>query len=386
LASPVSRILKTLRLRPNGKAALGAPSAAEEAQIVPRLMDVPANDPLIGYILANPGVIDIDQLDFESEGVQAFRAAGVQIVAPLIHQGQVVGFLNLGPRLSEQEYSSDDRRLLSILASQAAPAVRVAQLVQQQRAEARERERLEQEMRVARVIQQTLLPQEHPDLPGWDISGHYQPARAVGGDFYDYLYLQDGRLGVVIGDVTDKGVPAALVMATTRSMLRSLALQAADPGDVLAMVNDMLNQEIPPNMFVTCLYGILEPASGRFTYANAGHCLPILRTAQGTQELRARGMPLGLMPGMTYEEKEARIGPGEAVLFYSDGLVEAHNPRNEMYGTPRLLQELASPSQPRRGSALFECLLEELADFTGPDWQQEDDVAMILLERLQETP
>jgi serine phosphatase RsbU (regulator of sigma subunit) len=197
------------------------------------------------------------------------------VAIPLVSQGELVGLLNLGPRLSEQDYSTDDRGLLNTLATQAAPAVRVAQLVREQRIQARERERIEQELHVARLIQQTLLPKELPALSGWQLSVYYQPARAVGGDFYDFLQFEDGRLGIVIGDVTDKGVPAALVMATTRSILRAAAHGEASPGQVLERTNDLLHPDIPPKMFVTCLYAILYPASGLLRYGMLAMICPI---------------------------------------------------------------------------------------------------------------
>jgi steroid delta-isomerase-like uncharacterized protein len=159
--------------------------------------------------------------------------------------------------------------------------------------EIRERERIEQELRVARSIQQASLPKEVPTLEGWQMAPFYQPAREVGGDFYDFLELKDGQLGLVVGDATGKGVPAALVMASARSMLRAVA-QASDysPGDVLRRVNDSLVIDIPPNMFVTCFYAILDPESGSLAYANAGHDLPYLCRRGDAEELRARGMPL----------------------------------------------------------------------------------------------
>jgi serine phosphatase RsbU (regulator of sigma subunit) len=149
----------------------------------------------------------------------------------------------------------------------------------------------------------------------------------VGGDFFDFLELEDGRLGLVVGDATGKGVPAALVMSTTCGMLRAVA-QASDysPGEVLLRVNEALSTRIPACMFVTCFYDVLEPSSGSFAYANAGHDLPYVRRGGVADELMARGMPLGLMPGMGYEEMEITLGPGDRVLFYSDGLVEARNP------------------------------------------------------------
>src|SRR5215213_7622628 len=176
------------------------------------------------------------------------------------------------------------------------------------RQEMRERERVEQELRVARIIQEASLPKEVPQLEGWEITPLYRPAREVGGDFYDFFELEDGRVGVVVGDATGKGVPAALVVTATYSMLRAVAqaLRSFAPGEVLAQVNETLLARIPLNMFVTCFYAILEPKSGHLLYANAGHTLPCRKRRNDDQadELSARGMPLGLMSGMTYEEKE----------------------------------------------------------------------------------
>src|SRR5215211_2767692 len=206
--------------------------------------------------------------------------------------------------------------------------------------ELRERERIEQELLVARRIQQASLPKEVPTLEDWQINPFYQPAREVGGDFYDFHLLSEGRLGLLVGDATGKGVPAALVMSTTCGMLQAVS-EASDsssssPGEVLKRVNEALTVRIPPNMFVTCFYAILEPESGSLTYANAGHDLPYLHRNGDAEELRARGMPLGLMPGMSYEEKETILEAGEAALLYSDGLVEAHGPEGDMFGFPRL--------------------------------------------------
>jgi predicted ester cyclase len=199
-----------------------------------------------------------------------------------------------------------------------------------------ERERIEQELQLARSIQQASLPKEVPSLQGWQISPYYHPAREVGGDFYDFHLLSEDRLGVVVGDATGKGVPAAFVMASARSMLRALAQASNSPGEVLRRVNDALVTDIPPNMFVTCFYAILEPESGTLSYANAGHDVPYLWRGGDADELRARGMPLGLMPGMSYEQKEIELDCGQSVFFYSDGLVEAHDPKGEMFGFPRL--------------------------------------------------
>jgi serine phosphatase RsbU (regulator of sigma subunit) len=220
-----------------------------------------------------------------------------------------------------------------------------------------------------------------PKLPGWQIAAHYQPAREVGGDLYDFLAPADGRWGLVIGDATDKGVPAALLMASVRSMIRAAALVMDAPGELLAHVNDLLCADTPPQMFVTCFYALLDPANGRVRYANAGHDLPYLRSDEKVSELRARGMPLGLMPGSRYEEQEVILAPGQDILFYSDGLVEAHNPEREMFGFPRLQALL---SQQGTQTSLIESLREALARFTGEEWEQEDDVTLVILQRMAE--
>ena len=261
------------------------------------------------------------------------------------------------------------------------PGSNLAELAQQRLEQERiERERIEQELRVARSIQQASLPESVPELEGWQITPFYQPAREVGGDFYDFFELPEGRLGLVVGDATGKGVSAALVMASARSMLRAVAQGTEhSPGGVLGRVNDALATDIPPNMFITCFYAILEPESGRLLYANAGHDLPHVRHGDGDAvELRARGMPLGLMPSMSYEEKEIVLRAGEAALFYSDGLVEAHDPMGEMFGFPRLRTLVAEHDDER---SLVDSLLEELYAFVGEGWEQEDDITLLTLRR-----
>ena len=344
-------------------------------------LEIAPNDPIVAYFAGASGVVEIEKLDLDSPALRAMKEADIKVVVPLVSQGELIGLLNLGPRLSQQEYSADDRKLLNDLATQTAPAVQVAQLVRQQQQQAQERERIEQELRVARLIQQTLLPKSLPDLPGYEVAAYYQPAREVGGDFYDFLDLEDGRFGLVVGDVTDKGVPAALVMATTRTLLRASAQRLDTPGEVLRRVNEVIVQDIPPNMFITCLYAILDSETGLLTYANAGLDLPYRRKASagGAEELRATGMPLGLLPGMEYEEKEIVLERGDSVLFYSDGLVEAHDPQREMFGFPRLQGLVAGHRT--GGEAMVNFLLSELSRFTGDEWEQEDDITLVTLER-----
>ncbi len=341
-------------------------------------VDIGPNDPLLAYLQSASGVVDVEELELQSPALEEMKAAGVKLAVPLVSQGELIGVLNLGPRRSEQEYSSDDRKLLDNLAAQAAPALRVGQLVREQQAEAATRQRFEQELEVARLIQQNFLPKQLPELADWQVAAYYRPAREVGGDFYDVIPISEDRIGFVIGDVTDKGVPAALVMAATRSVLRASVQRIVDPGEVLERVNEHLCPDMPEKMFVTCLYGVLDITTGRFLFANAGHDLPYVKTAGGSVELRARGMPLGLMSGMAYEEKEIVLAPGDSLLLHSDGVVEAHSPAGDMFGFPRLKEAVARYPG---GSELIDRVLEDVRDHTGPDAEQEDDITMVTLSR-----
>jgi serine phosphatase RsbU (regulator of sigma subunit)/anti-sigma regulatory factor (Ser/Thr protein kinase) len=339
---------------------------------------IPLEDPLRTVLLSSDGPVEVATLELQSEVVDQLRKAGVELIVPLIGQGELLGALYLGHRLSDQPYSTDDRRLLDSLASRVAPAMKVALLVQEQKAEAKERERIEQELQVAALIQQTLLPKELPTIPGWGIDAFYRPAREVGGDFYDFIDLGRGRLGVIIGDVTDKGVPAALVMATCRSMLRSAAPHHLSPAEVLAEVNDTIVEEIPPAMFITCLYAIIDTAAGEVVFANAGHNLPYVRTADGVIELRATGMPLGLMREMEYDNKVYRMKTNEVMVLTSDGITEAHNSAGEMYGFGRLMGRVAKTAA---DSDMVKEIVGDLEGWTGADAEQEDDITLVVVRR-----
>ena len=247
--------------------------------------------------------MQVEKLDFELPALEFLKNVGVKVSVPLVSQGELIGLLNWGSRLSQQDYSSDD---LLVPAEhpgyEAAPSLRVAQLARQQEIEARTRTNGERVL-TCRAIEETLLPKELPEIENWQFEALWLPAREVSGDFYDFIEFSDGKLFIFTGDVTDKGVPAALVMATTRSILRTTAEQRMDPGEVLERANDLLCPDIPHNMFITCICALLDPATGRLVYANAGHNLPQKCNLDGTIGLRVTGMPLGLMPGMKYEEK-----------------------------------------------------------------------------------
>ncbi len=293
---------------------------------------------------------------------------------PVKRGAQVLGVVSINRGLTSPPFTEDDLRLLLLFANQAAIAIENAQLVQV----AIEKARIEQELIVARQVQASLIPRTIPNLEGWQFAVHWQPAREVSGDFYDFIPLADGRLGFVIGDVTGKGVPAALMMATTRSLMRGVIRQYDSPGKILERLNELLYADMPVNTFTTVFYAILDPVTGHLLYANSGHDLPYHRSADRVMRLTATGVPLGLMPEIQYEEKETTIVPGDSLLFYSDGLIEAHNSQRQMLGFDRVG---ALVGEPVGGTDLIRLLLTELQAFTGTDWDQEDDITIATFER-----
>jgi serine phosphatase RsbU (regulator of sigma subunit) len=303
--------------------------------------------------------------------------------APLKAEDRVIGLFILISDTS-RAFTAGDLKLLNAIALQTAPAIEIAHLHQIEL----ENAWLERDLQMAQRVQSGLLPSQMPILPGWQVAAFWQPAHVVSGDLYDFLHFPDGKLGLVVADVTDKGMPAALLMANARSVLRGVTASAGrsgwdSPARLLAQVNDVLSEETPMDMFVTCLLALLDPVTGQVRYANAGHNPPYLCNAQGAVELRATGIPLGLFPDLEYEEKETHLHSGDSLLMYSDGLVEAHNPDRVMYGFPRLHQVLSTlPEESRQdGDVLIHYLMENLTNFTTPGWEQEDDITMISLRR-----
>jgi serine phosphatase RsbU (regulator of sigma subunit)/predicted ester cyclase len=315
----------------------------------------------------------------EDQAAEGDKVISRCTISAIHDRGEVLGFPPTGRKI-ETTYISIHRIEGGKIAEEWSEGGGIRELTQQRlEQEIRERERFEQELQVARSIQQASLPKELLTLEGWQIAPYYQPAREVGGDFYEFFELDAGKVGLAVGDATGKGIPAALAVTATSSMLRAVARDSGySPGEVLERVNETLLARIPLNMFVTCFYAVLEPKSASLSYANAGHDLPYLWRGGDAEELRARGMPLGLMAGMSYEEKEIELDYGEGVLFYTDGLVEAHDPKGEMFGFPRLRKLIAEHGEE---SSLGDFLLEQLYSFVGEGWEQEDDITHLTLKR-----
>ncbi len=236
---------------------------------------------------------------------------------------------------------------------------------------------------MARQIQESFLPDKLPVLDGYRIAAHWEPAREVSGDFYDFIPLPDGKICIVVGDVTDKGVPASLVMATTHSILHAVVNSAialdggSSPGWILSQMNDVLQPDMPMYMFVTCLVSVLDPKTGAFRFATAGHPPPFQRTNNGIIELKAKGMPLGLLPERTYDDVEIIVDKGDNLLFFSDGLIEAMDEDKNLFGEERLEKVL----EEYQGEELIPHLLEKLAEFTHSKTEPDDDVTLVSLDR-----
>jgi sigma-B regulation protein RsbU (phosphoserine phosphatase) len=262
-----------------------------------------------------------------------------EVAIPLMVEERLVGvFTASHPELNA--FQPQQLKILQTLCSHIAVAVQNARLYQQVR---HEREEMTRDALEARTIQQALLPKSSPYIPGFAISGLCVPAGAIGGDWYDFIPIQDGRWGLVLADVSGKGTAAALLMAATRGVLRSLAEASCTPSGVLRKVNQLLVEDLPPARFVTMVYAILDPAKCTLTIASAGHLQPLLIHGEEAKFLHTEaGMPLGLGLG-EYSHAEIQLTPGSRVVFYSDGITEAANPDDEEYGQLRLKQHLLQP-------------------------------------------
>jgi phosphoserine phosphatase RsbU/P len=264
-----------------------------------------------------------------------------EIDIPLISRGRLIGLFN-AQNSSVDAFAPEQIELLCALADNIAIAIENARLFRQERLE---KEKALREQAEARRIQRALLPEKAPLIAGYHVDGVCLQLSAVGGDWYDYLILNDGVCGAVLGDVCGKGTAAALLMSATRSLFRTTAQELRSPSEVLTRLNRLLLKDLPMGRFVTLVYLVLDAQRGTVTVANAGHPYPLrISTHSGTKELRTeKGLPLGLMES-EYGEIEVSLDKGDCVLVYSDGVVEASNIKGEEYGTQRLERSAHRPN------------------------------------------
>ncbi len=240
---------------------------------------------------------------------------------------------------------------------------------------------IQNELDVASKIQQSILPASFPESPGYEVYGNMLPARNVGGDFFDVVLLENDKLGLAVADVSDKGVPAALFMMSSRTLLKGSAIGHSAPGDVLSEVNDLLNEDNETFMFVTVVYAAFDPASGNLTYANGGHNNPLLVHADGSSEElpMTGGIALGVMPELEYRQNSMTLAPGDTLVLYTDGVSEAMNSHGEEFGVERL-QQIFSDHPPTSAREANEAILQAVSAFADGT-PQSDDVTCLVLRR-----
>jgi len=269
--------------------------------------------------------------------------------------------------------------LLAAIASSAAIAIENARLYQV----AVEKGRMERELQMARQVQASLLPQETPQIEGWEFAAHWQPAREVAGDYYDFIPLGWERLGLVIGDVSDKGMSAALFMALTRSIIRASVASTDSPADGIAQANRLICADATRGMFVTMFYGLLDPVTGKIAYVNAGHNPPLLCRADKDEleTLTRTGMALGVVEDSPFEARSLHLNPGDFVLLYTDGVTDATDAHERSFGMDRL-RTVVLENREATGPEIVSALEQAVQDFVG-SMAQFDDVAIVVVKCLK---
>jgi len=336
-----------------------------------------------GRVMRSREPLLVEDLEASAEGTCGadwMRSEGFRghAVVPLVVDGRSIGALMIDtrrPRLLDR----DEVRFLRLMANQAALAIEQARLLQEEIG----RQRLEQELAVGRRIQFSMLPEGCPVAPGWQFAAAYRPARQVGGDFYDYFELpgESRRLGIVIADVADKGVPAALFMALSRSVIRATAIDGRGPAATLTQANGLILKDSQGSLFVTAFYAVLDTGTGQLTYANAGHNRTLWRQA-GTgqvQELAARGIALSVLEDVDLEEREIDVAPGDVLVFYTDGVTEAMDADGQPFGVERLRQVVAAAAD-ANPDQIVAAVEEAVRAFVG-DAPQSDDIALFVVKR-----
>lgn len=313
---------------------------------------------------------------------QNLAALYPQLLLPLSVKDKLLGLISLGEKRSEEPYSSSDLRLLKSVASQTALALSNAQLSAVIAEEIARREKLNREIEIAREVQERLFPQRLPEIAGLRYFGQCRTALGVGGDYYDFLALPDGKLGVALGDVSGKGIAAALTMASLQASLRADAMRAGDDlAGLIARVNNMVYDASTEDRYATLFYAQFDPASRRFSYVNAGHCPPILLRGAPGHEIerldKAGGTVVGLVPDVAYDQARVDLAPGDLLVIYTDGFSEAMNPKLEEWGETRLLNAVKSCDGLPAKDAISKIM--QAADAFASGAPQSDDMTLVIL-------
>jgi sigma-B regulation protein RsbU (phosphoserine phosphatase) len=323
---------------------------------------------LVGYVASTGQMRYAPDVRKDAYYIACEKNTLSEVAIPLHVEGELVGVFTVS-HSEEDAFSPNQLRLFQSLCNHVAVAVQNAQRFQHERSE---RQKMSREAQEARAIQQALLPKSSPFIPGFEVSGLSVPVGAVGGDWYDFIDLRDGRWGLVLADVSGKGMAAALLMSATRAMTRSLAENSCSPAEVLTKLNQLLVDDFPSGRFVTMVYAVLDPNQRTITFANAGHLPPVVLGPSRTEFLQSEmGLPLGIRRG-AYSETTLQLRDCERLVLYSDGITEATNADDEEYGSARLAEHLVS------SDASKESLLQSVRTFA-EGGELQDDATIILV-------
>src|SRR5437868_4604674 len=367
------------------------PHILQQASVTPvalesflRLHSIMAGEGLLGRVWQTGQPVCLNELS-EAPELAKLResplATASIMAAPLLYGKQNMGVLALGNGRMGAPFSQSDFVVFKSIAEQSAFALYNAIVY----SEAGEKKRLDHDLEIARDIQRILLPSEAPALPGYDISGINVPARQVSGDYFDYIKVDDRRLGVAIADVSGKGVPASLIMAICRSVLRSQATNNASPADVLRHVNRQLYPDIKEDMFISMAYVILDPANNHVTLSRAGHDAPLLynRSSQTVTPLKPRGMALGIDSGSVFDrltiDFDVSLERDDCLVLYTDGVTEALDAEGYEFGLERTVQSVRASAM-HGASAIITRVIDDVRNFSGSQ-PQNDDITLIAIHK-----
>jgi serine phosphatase RsbU (regulator of sigma subunit)/putative methionine-R-sulfoxide reductase with GAF domain len=352
-------------------------------ELQPRFWDLylPAADPVGRELLAGKPFVVPREMDMRLQLIAKSGDSSL-LALPLVSKSEVVGSMLVEYQGATRPLSRRWMDILTGISSQAAIAIENHRLLE----EVAERERMRQELDVARRIQASFLPESCPGVPTWDLGYLWRSAREVGGDFYDFFSLPpqaglagaaEGRVGIVIADVADKGVPAALVMALARTLVRTMALDGRQPQLAIARANQLLYGDTRSELFVTLFYAVLTPGSSEIECVNAGHMPPLLfRAKDGTvEEVRIQAMAMGVLPDVEFEQKTLSLEPGDALLLYTDGVTDSSNPEGEFFGRQRLMAAIRAHRS--RSAQELVTRIEQAVELFRGDAPQFDDLTIV---------
>jgi serine phosphatase RsbU (regulator of sigma subunit) len=329
------------------------------------------------HLHKRPLVINDPRGDDRFRGVRWPESVRSIVSVPMIAQSRLIGILTLyNKKRDDAGFSGEDQRLLAILAAQSAQIVENARLYQEER----KLLEMQQQVRLAFDIQSSLLPSEAPTLPGYELAAITLPAAEVGGDYFDYIRMDDGRLAISVGDVSGKGMPAALLMANVQATLRGQTVNGDGPATSLGNSNRLLCQSTRRGSFVTLFLGFLDAAGHEVRYANAGHNRPYLVRGDGTVDMLALGgLVAGFMPDHVYGEESRSLSPGDMLVVFSDGVTEAFNEGHEQYGEERLIETIRE-LRGRPARQVVDGIVDRVKTFAGAH-PQSDDITLLVVRR-----